>query len=247
MKIGDFYCSWLWKPELWDWNVSQNNFRDFFHNFRRDGWLFSPCSHKEMMGSVRKENFLLPDVTPCLYESNFTLDSVGLCPQLAVLPARPRAPVIPCRTFFSVAQAMAAMYTRVCQICNMGHFSLPADFLCCFNLLQKVRDILSSTEKLKANKKSISSFWNPSAACIKKIQHTRKLWQCYAGRQRLRQDIPVKRNRKGEPPAVKIILQQRWGIALCALYSIYVHVLSTGLRSYRLPLCSWARISCSLS
>lgn len=86
-----------------------------------------PCSHREMMGTVRKENFLLPDITPCLHEAvvapNITLDSVGLCPQLAVLPARPRAPVIPCRTLLCAAQATTATCTRVCQLCNMGHSS----------------------------------------------------------------------------------------------------------------------------
>lgn len=79
------------------------------------------------MGTVRKENFLPPDLTLCLYEAvaalNITLDSVGLCPQLAALPARPGAPVIPCRTLLSEAQAMTATCTCICQLCDMGHSS----------------------------------------------------------------------------------------------------------------------------
>lgn len=89
--------------------------------------------------------------------------------------------------------------------------------------------------------KSISCFWNPSVALYKENLAGQEALAVLCRQARTQTRYSCGCLRKGEPAAVKIISQQGWGIAL---YNIYVHVLYIGLRSYRLQLCSSARMSC---
>lgn len=82
---------------------------------------------------------------------------------------------------------------------------LPADFLCCSNLLQKVKDILSSIEKLEANKKTISWFWNPPVALYKKNPARQEALAVLCRQARTQTRHSCGCLRKVEPPAVKII------------------------------------------
>lgn len=119
---------------------------------------FKHCEEGEFSSSSHDT---VSSMRHCLFP-NIAFDSAGLCLQMDVRPSQTSSfSAIPCNTLLCCGTNHdCRMHVSVClsacllgiSCARWGIFPLPADFLCCSNLLQKAKGIFSSTGKLEANK-----------------------------------------------------------------------------------------------